>query len=43
MYGWFNSMFGERAGIKLLMFWGLLAPFLLALGSIHRYRQLKNA
>jgi MFS family permease len=43
MYGWFNSMFGERAGIKLLMFWGLLAPFLLAIGSFHRYRQLKRA
>lgn len=24
------------------MFWGLLAPFLLALGSIHRYRQLRR-
>jgi hypothetical protein len=42
MYGWFNSMFGERAGIKLIMFWGLFAPFLLFLGSIHRYRQLKK-
>lgn len=42
MYGWFNSMFGERAGIKLIMFWGLWAPFLLALGSIHRWRQLRK-
>lgn len=42
MYGWFNSMFGDRAGIKLIMFWGLWAPFLLLLGSIHRYRQLKR-
>jgi hypothetical protein len=24
------------------MFWGLWAPFLLGLGSIHRYRQLKK-
>jgi MFS family permease len=42
LYGWFNSMFGERAGIKLIMYWGLWAPFLLLLGSIHRYRQLKK-
>lgn len=42
MYGWFNFMFGEKAGVKLLMFWGLWAPFLLLLGSIHRYRQLKR-
>lgn len=42
MYGWFKSMFGDRAGIKLLMFWGLWAPFLLALGSLHKYRQIKK-
>lgn len=42
MYGWFNFMFGERAGVKLIMFWGLWAPFLLFLGSLHRYRQLKK-
>lgn len=42
MYGWFNSMFGERGGIKLIMFWGLFAPFLLALGSIHKYKQIKR-
>jgi hypothetical protein len=33
-------MFGGRAGIKLIMFWGLWAPFFLLLGSIHRYRQI---
>lgn len=42
MYGWFNSMFGERGGIKLIMFWGLFAPFLLTLGSIHKYQQIKR-
>lgn len=44
MYGWFNSMFPDydRAGVTLIMYWGLWAPFLLALGSIHKYRQLKK-
>lgn len=42
MYGWFKSMLGDRAGIILIMFWGLWAPFLLALGSIHKFRQLKR-
>lgn len=42
MYGWFKSMLGDRAGIKLIMFWGLWAPFLLLLGSIHQYRKLKR-
>lgn len=42
MYGLFKSMFGDRAGIKLIMFWGLWAPLLLALGSIHQYRKLKK-
>lgn len=42
MYGWFKSMFGDRAGIKLIMFWGLWAPFITLLGSIHQYRKLKR-
>ena len=42
MYGWFNSLFNERAGLKLIMFWGLWAPILLAFGSFHRYRELKR-
>lgn len=42
MYGWFKSMLGDRAGIKLIMFWGLWAPLLLLLGSIHQYRKLKR-
>lgn len=42
MYGWFKTMFGDRAGIKLIMFWGLFAPFLLGLGSIHQYKKLKK-
>ena len=42
MYGWFQSMFGGHAGIILLMFWGLWAPFLLVLGSIHTYKKLKK-
>lgn len=42
MYGWFNSIFNERAGLKLIMFWGLWAPILLAFGSFHRYRELKK-
>lgn len=42
MYGLWNSLFGEKAGIKLIMFWGLWAPFLLLLGSIHTYRKLKR-
>ena len=37
MYGWFQSLFDERAGLKLIMFWGLWAPILLGLGSIHTY------
>ncbi len=42
-YGWFNSMFDdERAGIKVIMFWGLWAPILLAFGSLYRFRQLKH-
>jgi hypothetical protein len=40
VYGLFNSLYGERAGIKFLMFWGLWAPALLGYGSIHKYRQL---
>jgi hypothetical protein len=32
----------ERAGIKVLMFWGLWAPILLGFGSFYRYKQLKK-
>ena len=42
IYGLFNSLINERAGIKFLMFWGLWAPLLLFLGSIHKYRHLKR-
>jgi len=35
-------MFNERAGIKLIMFWGLWAPLLLGFGSYYRYKQLKK-
>jgi hypothetical protein len=42
IYGLFNTLLGNRAGIKFLMFWGVLAPFLLTLGSIHKYRQIKR-
>jgi len=41
-YGLFNTLFGDRAGIKFLMFWGLWAPILLAYGSLHKWRQLKK-
>lgn len=43
VYGWFNAMFDdERAGIKVIMFWGLWAPIFLAAGSYYRFRQLKK-
>ena len=43
MYGLFQSVFNDdRAGLKLIMFWGLWAPILLGLGSIHTYRELKR-
>jgi len=42
MYGLFNQLFGNKAGIKVLMFWGLWAPFFLGLGSLHKYRQIKK-
>lgn len=42
IYGWFNSIINERAGIKVLMFWGLWAPILLGFGSLYRFRQLKK-
>jgi hypothetical protein len=42
VYGLFNTLLGDRAGIKFLMFWGLWAPFLLLLGSIHKFKQLKK-
>lgn len=42
VYGLLNSLFGNTAGIKFLMFWGLWAPFLLFLGSVHKYRQMKK-
>lgn len=42
IYGLFNSLINERAGIKFLMFWGLWAPLLLLLGSIHKYRHMKR-
>jgi hypothetical protein len=43
VYGWFNSMLDdERAGIKVLMFWGLWAPILLGIGSLYRFRQLRT-
>jgi len=43
VYGWFNYIFNdERAGIKLIMFWGLWAPILLGIGSLYRYKQLKK-
>lgn len=43
IYGWFNQMFDdERAGIKMIMFWGLWAPIFLGFGSLYRYRQLKH-
>lgn len=43
MYGWFNQMFNDRAGLKLIMFWGLWAPILLAFGSFHTYKKLKSS
>ena len=43
MYGWFNSLFNDnKAGIKLIMFWGLWVPLLLGLGSFIRHRELKH-
>ncbi len=42
VYGLFNSLLGDRAGIKFLMFWGLWAPILLAYGSYHTHRKLKK-
>lgn len=42
VYGIFKDNFGDRAGIIVLMFWGLWAPILLAYGSIHKYRQLQK-
>lgn len=42
VYGLFNTLLGNRAGIKFLMFWGLWAPILLAYGSWHKYRHLKK-
>ena len=42
MYGWFKSMLGDRAGITLIMYWGLFAILLLGLGSLHKYRQMKR-
>lgn len=42
IYGLFNSQFGDRAGIKFLMLWGLWAPILLLYGSFHKYKQLKK-
>ena len=38
MYGWFVSLFGDKAGIKLIMYWGLWAPLLLGYGCYHRYK-----
>ena len=38
MWGWFDSLFNNRAGLKLNMFWGLWAPLLLGLGSYIRYQ-----
>lgn len=32
----------DRAGIKLIMFWGLWAPLILGFGSVYRYNQLKK-
>jgi MFS family permease len=43
IYGWFNQLFDtDKAGIKVLMFWGLWAPILLGFGSLYRFRQLKH-
>lgn len=42
VYGLFNELFDDRAGIKFLMFWGMWAPILLALGSWHNYRSMKR-
>ena len=42
VYGLLNTLINDRAGIKFLMFWGLWAPILLGLGSLHKYRQLKK-
>jgi MFS family permease len=43
IYGWFNQLFDtDKAGIKVLMFWGLWAPVLLGFGSLYRFRQLKH-
>ena len=42
VYGLLNTLINNRAGIKFLMFWGLWAPILLGLGSIHKYRQIKR-
>ena len=33
---------GDRAGITLIMYWGLFAILLLGLGSLHKYRQMKR-
>jgi hypothetical protein len=42
IYGLFNSLINNRAGIKFLMFWGLWAPILLLYGSIHKYNHIKK-
>ena len=43
IYGWFNQLFDtDKAGIKVLMFWGLWAPILLGFGSLYRFKQLKH-
>lgn len=42
IYGLFNTLYGNRAGIKVLMFWGLWAPILLGYGSFHKYKQLQK-
>lgn len=39
LYGWFNYMFEDnKAGMKLIMFWGLWVPLLLAAGSLIRFK-----
>lgn len=42
VYGMLNTYFGNRAGIKFLMFWGLWAPILCGYGCWHKYHQLKK-
>lgn len=42
VYGLMNTLLGDRAGIKFLMFWGVWAPILLLYGSVHKYRHLKK-